>query len=543
MREMPIGVQSFRKLREEGYVYVDKTETVYSLARVSTPFFLSRPRRFGKSLLISTLDAFFSGKRELFEGLAIAELEQEWQTYPIIRIDLNGADYNATDTQIEIVAEDGTKAIVTLDALNEKLNQILSEYETVWGRLGTTESVQLRFQNLIKQIAATTDKNVVVLIDEYDKPLLETLHDEARHNRYRNTLRAFYGVLKSVDAHLRFVLITGVTKFSKVSIFSDMNQLRDISLEDSYSAVCGITEQELQDTFKPEIQALADANELSYDGALDRLKEEYDGYHFSKSSLDIYNPFSVLNTFAKQEFSDYWFETGTPTYLINMIKQTDFDILQFQNDITADVDTLTNFRIGGPNPVPVLFQSGYLTIKGYDRTYDEYTLGFPNKEVRQGFLKALLPIYLEPNTNPLDFDTRKFVKDLDAQDISALITRLQSLFAKVPFGENSGHEHYYQSILYIIFTMMSQFITVEEHTYKGRSDAVVQTKDAIFIFEFKLSNTDGDKAVKEALQQIEDSGYADAYAASPKKLYKIGVQFDPEARNITNWHVAGELSA
>jgi hypothetical protein len=333
------------------------------------------------------------------------------------------------------------------------------------------------------------------------------------------------------------VLITGVTKFSKVSIFSDMNQLRDISLTDAYAAVCGITEAELHETFKPEIQALADNLGYTYDEALAQLKEEYDGYHFSKKSPDIYNPYSVLNTFAERNFSDYWFKTGTPTFLIKLIRQTNFDTLRLQGEIMTGESEMTDFRYGSPNPVPVLFQSGYLTIKSYDRDYDAYMLGFPNKEVEQGFLKSLLPMYLDQTAtgSGSDFDVRLFVRDLAAQDIDAFITRLKALFSSVPHGEDAGHEHYYQSIFYIIFTLMGQFVTAEEHTYKGRSDAVVQTKDAIFVFEFKLSSGEGDAVVQSALDQIEQTGYAERYTASPKKLYKIGVQFDPEKRNITGW--------
>jgi hypothetical protein len=345
-------------------------------------------------------------------------------------------------------------------------------------------------------------------------------------------------VLKSADQYLRFVLITGVTKFPQVSIFfGDMNQLRDISLEDGYSTICGITEAELQATFKPEIQALADNSGLTYDGALAELKQHYDGYHFSKDSPDIYNPFSVINTFAKLDFSDYWYQTGTPTFLIKLIEQSNFNILQFQEGIQVRPSALSDFRIGSPDPIPVLFQSGYLTIKGYDPSDRTYFLGFPNAEVETGFLEALLPIFLSQTAPVEDFDAFRFKNDLLAGDIDGFITRLKALFASMPYGQDAVHEHYYQSVFYIVFTLMGQFIKVEEHTYKGRSDAVVQTKDAIFIFEFKLSSGSGDKVVAEALEQIESSGYAEAYAASQRKLYKIAVQFDPDARNITNWKV------
>jgi hypothetical protein len=520
MREMPIGIQSFEKLRSENYVYVDKTATVYNLARVSTPYFLSRPRRFGKSLLISTLEAYFKGKRELFAGLAMERLEQDWAEFPVLGIDLSGADYLVKE-DIEI-------------ALDAKLGVL----ETEQGVQPKAQSAALRFEALIRKTAESTGKSVVVLIDEYDKPLLESLDNPTVNEYYRNILRAFYGVLKGASQYLRFTLLTGVTKFSKVSVFSDLNQLRDISLSDGYADLCGITEQELQDTFKPEIQLLADNNNLTYDGALDRLKQEYDGYHFSKNSPDVYNPFSVLNTLANQDFGYYWFKTGTPTFLLKLIEQSNFDTIQFQSGIKVGENSLDDYRIGSVNPVPILYQSGYLTIKGYDPSDRTFLLGFPNEEVEYGFLEALLPSLLDNTSSTGDFDAFKFKDDLLAQDLDAFFTRLKALFASLPYGRDAQHEHYYQSILYIIFTLMGQFVKVEEHTYKGRSDAVVDTKDAVYIFEFKLSSAGGDAVAKAALAQIEDGGYAEPYAASGKWLYKIGVQFDPEARNITDWQVA-----
>jgi hypothetical protein len=519
MREMPIGEQSFEKLRNNQQVYVDKTALVYKLAKSNNPFFLTRPRRFGKSLLISTLEAYFKGKSGLFEGLAIADLEQDWIEYPVIHIDLSGANYKK-HSDIEI-------------ALDAKLKPYEEQYEIKQ----KAASAALRFEELIRKASEKTGKGVVVLIDEYDKPLLESLDNVELNNYYRDILRAFYGVLKGASQYLRFTLLTGVTKFSKVSVFSDLNHLRDISLVNDYSAICGITHNELVDTFAPEIKDLAAELDIAYDDALAQLKQQYNGYHFSKKGVDVYNPFSVLNTFANREFGNYWYATGTPTFLFKLIEQSNFDIIEFQSGIVIDVNHIDDFRIGSTNPVPVLYQSGYLTVKRYIEDDNAFELGFPNAEVEFGFLKELLPTLMEQPNPDANFDARNFKNDLTASNIDAFMTRLKALFASVPYGIAQRNEHYYQSIFYLVFTLMGQFVKVEEHTYKGRSDAVVQTKDSVFVFEFKLESGDGDGAASKALEQIDNKGYAELYAASDKQLYKIGVQFDPEARNITNYIV------
>jgi hypothetical protein len=525
-RKMPIGEQSFEKIIRGGYAYVDKTAYVHRLAQEANPYFLTRPRRFGKSLLISTLDAYFQAKRELFEGLALAGLEEDWEPYPVIRIDLSGADYQ-TEEDIKI----------SLDA-------ILQPYEAAFGIAAPAPTPALRFKALLRTAANKAGKGVVVLVDEYDKPLLESLGDSALNAFYRDILRAFYGVLKGSSEHLRFVLLTGVTKFSQVSVFSDLNQLRDISMLDDYAAICGITEEELLGGFAAEIDALAENIGTSSEEAYLRIKRLYDGYHFSKHSPDVYNPFSVLNALASRELGTYWFQTGTPTYLVKLIRDSGFDVLKLQEGISASASAIGDFRVGQTNPVPVLYQSGYLTIKGYDAEFDSYELGFPNEEVEKGFLESLLPLFVGDAAGiGSDFDARRFAQDLAARDADAFLARLKSLYASVPYGPSKRDEHFYQSVFYIVFSLMGQFIRVEEHSHRGRSDAVVQTKDAVFVFEFKLCECDGadgaaDAALCAAMRQIDASGYAEAHAASGKRLYKVAVAFDTGARNIVKWLVA-----
>ncbi|GHT04036.1 hypothetical protein FACS189423_06120 [Bacteroidia bacterium] len=368
-RKLPIGIQDFEKLRTENYIYVDKTQYLYNLAVLSVPCFLGRPRRFGKSLFLSTLKAYFLGKKELFNGLAIAGLEKDWIEYPVFHLDMNVESY------------------IGLDSLDKALNTNLEKLEKIWGKEPLETTPASRFLGLIQRACEQTGRKVVVLVDEYDKPLVSTMDNAEVNEESRKILKGFYGILKSADASLRFVLLTGVTKFSKVSIFSDLNQLQDISMNEQFSGICGITEMELVENFQPEITALAEKQELTYEETLGKLKKQYDGYHFCKNSEDIYNPFSLLNTFSAKEFKDYWFETGTPTFLAKMLKDIDFDIKTMENDLPFPVRSITDYQIGYGNPVPLLYQSGYLTIKDYDKQLDEYILGYPNEEVKYGFMK------------------------------------------------------------------------------------------------------------------------------------------------------------
>jgi hypothetical protein len=522
MRKMPIGIQSFEKIIDEDYLYVDKTAYVHKLATEGTVYFLGRPRRFGKSLLLSTFKSYFLGKKELFKGLALDELEKDWIEYPVFHIDLNVTNYES------------------LESLDQALDSNLWPLEEIWGRNPerANDSASTRLLGLIRRAYEQTGRKVVVLVDEYDKPLLGQIDDEEFSNVIRGRLKGFYGILKSADEYLKFVLLTGVTKFSQVSVFSDLNQLRDISLEDQYATICGITQTELEANFESAIKVLAEKNELTYDEALARMKRLYDGYHFSKVSENIYNPFSVINTLEKSDFGDYWFQTGTPTFLVKLIQQSHFDTLEFQDGIITTANALTDFCFGSTNPVPILYQSGYLTIKHYERSDNSFVLGFPNDEVEYGFLESLLPSYLEQPMSASDFDALKFKNEILAGDVDGFLTRLKAIFASLPYGRSNQNEHYYQSIFYIVFALLGQYIRVEEYSNKGRSDAVVVTKDAVYIFEFKLEAGDSDKIVDTALAQIEEQGYALPYIAGDKSLYKIGIQFDTETRNITQWKIA-----
>ena len=366
----PVGIQNFEDLRKEGYCYVDKTELMYQLVQSGKYYFLSRPRRFGKSLLLSTIQAYFEGKKELFHGLAVEQLEQEWNTYPILHLDLNARKYDSAEALMAI------------------LNQYLESWETIYGDEKKDRAPEERFAYLIEKVSRTNGQQVVVLIDEYDKPMLQAIGNEPLQTEYRNTLKAFYGVLKSCDKYLRFAMLTGVTKFSKVSVFSDLNNLMDISLQTDYNNICGITEKELQEIFPEGIQELADRNKISYADACKQLKEWYDGYHFSHHGEDVYNPFSVLNTLKSREFGSYWFETGTPTFLVELLKHSRYDLNRLTQEM-AMADSLNGMDSMEENPVPILYQSGYLTIKDFDQEFRYYTLGFPNKEVEEGFSNAI----------------------------------------------------------------------------------------------------------------------------------------------------------
>ena len=369
----PVGIQNFESLRHDGYCYVDKTALMYRLVTTGSYYFLSRPRRFGKSLLISTLEAYFQGKKELFEGLAVSGLEKEWAEYPILHLDLNIGQYD------------------TGQSLNDILNRSLVAWERQYGSDPAEVSLPLRFAGVVKRASEQTGRRVVILVDEYDKPMLQAIGNESLQDEYRNTLKPFYGVLKTMDGYIKFAFLTGVTKFGKVSVFSDLNNLMDISRDERYTDICGISEKELLDNFTEDIRDLALANGQTFEQACAQLKEDYDGYHFCPDSIGIYNPFSLLNTFAKMRYGSYWFETGTPTYLVELLKKSDYD-LERMTRVETSADILDSI-FTDDNPIPVIYQSGYLTIKEYDRRFGMYTLGFPNREVEDGVMNFLLPYY------------------------------------------------------------------------------------------------------------------------------------------------------
>ena len=417
----PIGIQNFESLRKDAYLYIDKTALIYQLATTGRYYFLSRPRRFGKSLLLSTLEAYFQGKKELFEGLAIEKLEKEWTEHPILHLDLNIARYASTSD------------------LEDILNRNLVAWEKLYGADPAERSLPLRFAGIIDRAYHKTGQRAVILIDEYDKPLLQNLHDEETQNQLRNMLKPFYGVLKTMDRAIRFALLTGVTKFGKVSVFSDLNNLDDISMRVPYAAICGITEEELRTYFEDDIHELASSLKLTYDETRTLLKRRYDGYHFVAEGPGLYNPFSLLNTFKYMRIDDYWFETGTPSYLVELLKHTHYDLYEMANTET-DADTLNSIDSASNNPIPVIYQSGYLTIKDYDPEFKIYRLGFPNREVEEGFIKYLLPFYTSVSAPKTPFEIGQFVREVRSGNYDAFFRRLQSFFADTPYEVIAGQK-------------------------------------------------------------------------------------------------------
>ena len=509
----PIGIQNFEKIRNDGYVYVDKTELIYKLADMGSYYFLSRPRRFGKSLLISTMDAYFSGKRELFKGLAIEKLEHDWTQYPILHLDLNNEKYNSADS------------------LDHILDLNLSNWEKIYGSYEKEKSFSLRFAGIIQRAYEKTGHRVVILVDEYDKPMLQTIGNEELSDAFRSTLKAFYSVLKTQDGYIKFAFLTGVTKFGKVSVFSDLNNLNDISMDRTYQTICGITEEEMHTYFDSSIHELADNNALTNEEVCLQLKEYYDGYHFRDNGVGIYNPFSLLNAFAKSEFAYYWFETGTPSYLVQLLKDANYELPDLTQE-HVNADTLNSIDSMSKNPIPVIYQSGYLTIKGYDKRFGVYHLGFPNKEVEDGFLNYLLPYYTPVKVTESAFFIGSFVEDVEKGNPEQFMKRMETMFSRTDYKIVGNAELYFQNAFYLIMTMMGFYTDVERTTSEGRIDMTLKTKDYIYLFEFKL-----DGSPEKALKQIEDNGYAKPFAMDGRKIYRVGVNFSSEKRCINNWKI------
>ena len=510
----PIGIQNFESLRNDGYFYVDKTALLYRLAKTGRYFFLSRPRRFGKSLMISTLQAYFEGKKELFEGLAIEQLEKEWVKRPVLHIDLNIEKYN------------------TPDSLDKILNDTLVQWEELYGTRPSETSFSLRFAGIIRRACEKSGERVAILVDEYDKPMLQAIGDVELQKAFRTTLKPFYGVLKSMDGYIKFALLTGVTKFGKVSVFSDLNNLNDISMDDLYVELCGITEKEIHTNFEDELHKLANAQKMSYENVCRELKACYDGYHFVENSIGIYNPFSLLNTFLKMKFGSYWFETGTPSYLVELLKRHNYDLYRMAHEET-NADILNSIDSESTNPIPVIYQSGYLTIKGYDPRFGMYRLGFPNREVEEGFLKYLMPFYANADKVDSPFQIQKFVNEVETGQIDAFFRRLSSLMADTPYELVRDLELHYQNILFIVFKLVGFYVKAEYHTSEGRVDLVLQTDKYTYEMEFKFDST-----AEEALRQINEKHYARPFEAdTTRTLYKIGVNFSSNTRNIEKWLV------
>ena len=509
----PIGIQNFESLRNDGYFYIDKTALIYQLVKTGSYYFLSRPRRFGKSLLISTLEAYFQGKQELFEGLAMEKLEKDWVKYPVLYLDLNTEKYD------------------TPESLENKLNGALVEWEKIYGAETSEKSLAMRFEGIIKRACRQEGQCVAILVDEYDKPMLQAIGNDALQKSFRNTLKAFYGALKSQDGCIKFAMLTGVAKFGKFSVFSDLNNLNDISMWNKYIDICGVSEQELYDNLDAELHEFANVQEVTYEEICVRLKEMYDGYHFTHNSKGMYNPFSLLHAFNRNEFGSYWFKTGTPTYLVELLKKHHYDLHRMAHEET-DEQVLNSIDSESTNPIPVIYQSGYLTIKGYDEEFGIYRLGFPNREVEEGFIRFLLPYYANVNKVESSFEIQKFVREVRAGDYESFFRRLQSFFSDIPYELARELELHYQNVLYIVCKLVGFYVKAEYHTSEGRVDMVLQTDKFIYIMEFKLNGT-----AEEALQQINDKHYSRPFETDSRKLFKIGVNFSAQTRNIEKWLV------
>ena len=525
----PIGIQDFGKIRDDGYVYLDKTDLIYDLVHNGNIYFLSRPRRFGKSLLISTLECYFQGKKELFKGLAIEQLEKEWKQYPVFHIDFNGKNFTQAGE------------------LEKTLQTFVETQELNYGRNPLANTLGDRFMAVLKAAHEKTGLGAVVLIDEYDKPLLDVLdtglktfdsegNERLLEDRHREIMKGFYSVFKAADKDLKFVLLTGVTKFSQVSVFSGFNQPDDISMDDRYEALCGITEEELYSVFDEQIKAMAARYKVSEDEMKYRLKRKYDGYHFSPSMLDIYNPFSILNSLSKKILSDFWFRTGSPTYLVRLLAHFDENL----NELTGKfypTSSFIDYKADTEAPLPMIYQSGYLTIKDYKHRTNTFLLDFPNDEVKRGFISLLANNYFQTKEDVKNWLTEA-VENLDEGNLDHFKFLITSFLSSIPYTmrrkENEREkERYFHYTFYLLLRLASTYITyTEKEQSQGRVDCIIETDKYIYIFEFKLDGT-----AKEALQQIEEKGYAQPYLTDSRKLYKIGCSFSSETGTIEDWDV------
>ncbi len=512
--KLPIGIQDFEKIRTGDFLYIDKTDHIYRLATEGSYYFLSRPRRFGKSLLITTLKALFLGKRELFKGLAIdCKADWDWTPCPVLHLDLNTGKYDC------------------IKELSDRLNLFLVTEEIKYGIEPSEISFRIRFQRIIQQAYAQTGQRVVILVDEYEKPILQSIGNPELQEAYRNMLNDFYGALKSVDDCVKLMMITGVTKFGKVSVYNDLNNFRDISKQPKYHDICGFTEKEMLTMFDENINDLADNNGLTRNECVAKLRQMYDGYHFDQYSQEgIYNPWSLLNTFKSREFGSYWFETGTPSYLVTLLRRHNYGLEEMAtSEVTADV--LNSIDAESTDPIPVIYQSGYLTIKGYDTEFGTYLLGFPNKEVEEGFVKYLVPFYLNNREKRSLFDVRKFTEDVREGNPDRFLLRLKSLFASAPYDSMTGDkENHFQNMMWVAFKMIGFYSHTEYHTSDGRIDLLVETPQYRYVMEFKLDGT-----AEEALQQIKDKDYPLQFELDDKKTFLVGVNFSMDTRTIDKY--------
>ena len=515
LKRLPVGIQTYSEVVDRDCLYVDKTEYICKMMELSKYIFLSRPRRFGKSLLVSTLQAYFEGRRELFKGLYIDSVEKEWTEYPVLRFSMATAKHDSVED------------------LKQEISGKLSVYEQIYGK-GLPDEVNLnqRLQGLIERAHAQAGRRVVVLIDEYDAPLLDVAHKKDSFEGLRQVMRNFYSPLKDCDPHLQFVFITGITKFSQLSIFSELNNLKNISMLPDFAAVCGISKEEALTQMTDHLDDFASSLGITRDEAMDGLSRQYDGYHFTWPSPDIFNPFSLLNALQDKDFRSYWFESGTTTFIVNMLRQYGNEFTDIKNveasacDFDAPTESATSI-------VPLLYQSGYLTIKDYNSEFDYYTLDLPNREVRIGLTRSLIPSYITPNTLVVNNTARRMAQFLAKGDIDGALALLQQFLLTVPYCNDANTEGHYQQVLYIIFNLVTGYFTdVEVRTATWRVDMVMRTGKSLYLFELKLN-----KAAEAAMRQIDLNNYASKFTLSGLPVIKVGISFDAERRTIGDWKI------
>lgn len=516
-RKYPIGIQTFSEIRERNYLYIDKTQYLVDFIDKGYKYvFLSRPRRFGKSLFASMIHAYYEGRKDLFEGLAMGEYEKDWVKHPVLHFDMSAAKHMDTKQ------------------LDDYLDYLLLPYEKQFGTEENKDKApNIRFANIVKAAYEQTGRKVVLIIDEYDAPLLDVVHEELNLVALRRAMQNFYSPIKSLDPYFEFVFLTGITKFAQLSIFSELNNLFNISMYDKYSAICGISSEELHTQMLPDVERLAEHLHLSVDETFERLKRKYDGYHFSKNSEDVYNPFSLIKALASGDIGDYWFDSGTPTYIIKLLQKYNVGL----RDLTGQDAGVSDFDVSPENmttALPLLYQSGYLTINHYEPMIDLYTLGYPNEEVRTGMVRSLAANYLTPAEGTNSSFVIKFVKAVIADDMEQALTLMRAYLAGVSYRLSNKTERDVQTIFYLVFSLIGSFIKVEEESAHGRADVVITLPSVVYVMELKF-----DGSADAALRQIDEKGYLIPYTADGKRLVKVGVNYSSEERTITEWRIEG----
>ena len=515
-RKYPIGIQTFSEIRERNYLYIDKTQYLVDFIDKGYKYvFLSRPRRFGKSLFASMIHAYYEGRKDLFEGLAMGEYEKDWVKHPVLHFDMSAAKH------------------MDKDMLERYLADMLTDQEAVFGYKSEKQDPNIRLKDLVVTANRLTGRKVALIIDEYDAPLLDVVHEELNLAALRRAMQNFYSPIKSLDPYLEFVFLTGITKFAQLSIFSELNNLFNISMYDKYSAICGISSEELHTQMLPDVERLAEHLHLSVDETFERLKRKYDGYHFSKNSEDVYNPFSLIKALASGDIGDYWFDSGTPTYIIKLLQKYNVGL----RDLTGQDAGVSDFDVSPENmttALPLLYQSGYLTIKHYEPMIDLYTLGYPNEEVRTGMVRSLAANYLTPAEGTNSSFVIRFVKAVIADDMEQALTLMRAYLAGVSYRLSNKTERDVQTIFYLVFSLIGSFIKVEEESAHGRADVVITLPSVVYVMELKF-----DGSADAALRQIDEKGYLIPYTADGKRLVKVGVNYSSEERTITEWRIEG----